>query len=331
MAHMVRALLAALALLTLAACPSSDQTLVLIGGERVDARGLDEAPLSVLPSGALFIGQLDARALFRSSLGGQVAQVVANLLPLGPESNFSPQRDVDKIVGAVYAMQGADFVAVLQGNFDLPALQRAALTRVQTPSGLPVVQTRYAGYDIFTVANVGFVALTPRTMLSGNETGMRRALDALRYGEAARRLPRWMTELLEDQRAAFAIVGDVAGQGVVAAAAPQLPFLNGLSLLRVQGNFEAPGMNVVGSLTYADGDQAGQGAQGLGQLQQLAYFGSLLATWGFGGSMPELEVAQQGTNVAFATKVDTGMMNLVLSLLVNATRPGPGQPSIWGG
>ena len=70
----------------LAGCPSTDQTLVLIGGQRVDAGAVDRDPLSVLPSGALFIGTLDAEALFRSQLGAQVNTIVSTLLPLGPES-----------------------------------------------------------------------------------------------------------------------------------------------------------------------------------------------------------------------------------------------------
>jgi len=311
------------AALTLVGCPKTDQSLVLIGGEQLSAETIDSQPLNILPSGALVLGTLDAAALFKTNLGAQVGQIVAKVLPLGPESGFVPARDVHRIYGAIYAMQGADFAAVVQGNFNVAAIQQAADRQAQTPSGAQLVRTRYGSYDIYTVANVGFVVLTQRTILSGNETGMRRALDRLRHGPLNSALPAWMVELLQEQpgtqtgQAAFAVVGDVTGQGVVAAAGERLPFLASLRLVRVRGNFQPPGMNVVGSLTYADAESATKGAVGLGQLQQYAYLATLLATWGFGGRTPDLEVTQQEANVAFATQIDTGTISALLSLMVN--------------
>ncbi len=309
------------AVLALLGCPKTDQSLVLVGGKTLAVEVIDDQPLNVLPSGALLLGTLDVEALFKTNLGGQVGRIVAGLLPLGPESGFVPARDVKRIYGAVYAMQGADFAAVIQGNFNVAAIQQAAQTRAQTPSGAQLVRTRYADYDIYTVANLGFVVLTQRTILSGNETGMRRALDRLRFGPFNQALPSWMVELLQEKpgtqggQAAFALVGDVTGQGAVEAAADKLPFLAALRLLRVRGNFQPPGMNVVGSLTYVDAATAAKGAEGLGQLQQYAYLASLLATWGFGGKAPALEVTQQDANVAFATEIDTGTINMLLTLV----------------
>jgi hypothetical protein len=209
---------------------------------------------------------------------------------------------------------------------------------------LPLVATRYGDYEIYTVANVGFVPLTSGAILSGNETGMRRALDRLRYGHLEQGLARWMRDLLAQvgaplaagqapvaARPAFAMVGDVAGQGALAAASPQLPFLEGLSMIRVLGNFEAPGMNMVGSLSYADHDKAAAGSQKLDQLQQLAYMASLFATWGLGGRMPDMQVTQQGNDVAFATQLDAAMLNVMLSMIGNALKPVAGQPTFWGG
>jgi hypothetical protein len=309
------------ALMALLGCPKTDQSLVLVGGKPLAVEAIDGQPLNVLPSGAIVLGTLDAEALFKTNLGGQVGRIVAGLLPLGPESGFVPARDVKRIYGAVYAMQGADFAAVVQGNFNVAAIQQAAQTRAQTPSGAQLVQTRYAGYDIYTVANIGFVVLTQQTILSGNETGMRRALDRLRFGPFTQALPSWMVELLQEKpgtqagQAAFAVVGDVTGQGVVEAAADQLPFLGALRLLRVRGNFQPPGMNVVGSLTYGDAAAAAKGAEGLGQLQQYAYLVTLLATFGFGGRAPDLEVTQQDANVAFASQIDTATINLLLTMM----------------
>ena len=56
-------------------------------------------------------------------------------------------------------MQGADFCAVLQGRFDVPAIERAASARAATPSGVALVKTRYGDNDLYTVANVGSTSL----------------------------------------------------------------------------------------------------------------------------------------------------------------------------
>lgn len=309
-------------LLFSAGCPKTDQSLVLLGGETVDAVVIDGDPLAVLPAGALVVGQLDAQALFATNLGGHVARIVTNLLPLGPESGFVPSRDVRQIHGATYAMQGADFCAVIQGTFDEEAIRRAAQVRAQTPSGVPVVATHYGGNVIYTVANVGFVLLTQRTILSGNETCMRRALDRLRSGRLGHSLQPWMHELLDKEKASLVVVGDLTGQGVVEAAADSFPFLAGLRLVRVLGNFQQPGANLVGSLTYRDAMTATRGAQTIHQLQQVAAFANLLSFLGLAPVIPPITVAQQGNDVAFAVSIDTSTAVMLLDMLVRASQQG---------
>ncbi|MEO5726317.1 MAG: hypothetical protein ABI134_25830, partial [Byssovorax sp.] len=121
-------LLCALTLVPAAGCGGSADY-GLIGGEKVDASLIDRDPIALLPRGALVLGSLDATAMFQSKWGAEAAQIVQTLLPLGPESNFVPTRDVTRVVSGVYAMQGADFCAVVQGNFDLVAIQRAVDAR----------------------------------------------------------------------------------------------------------------------------------------------------------------------------------------------------------
>ncbi len=317
------AVLALIALLCalLSGCPRTDQSLVLVGGQRVDAARIDGDPLGLLPGGAILTGTLDARALFASPMGAQMTQIVEQLVPLGPESRFVPKRDVARVHGAVYAMQGADFCAVIQGSFDVAAIEQAAQARLATPRGVRLVATPYAGYSIYTVANQGFVVLTPQTVLSGNETGMRRALDRLRFGRLSHDLEPWMDELLRGESAAFAVVGDVGKQGVLEAAGGGLPFVNGMRLVRVLGNFRPPGMNLVGSATYADATSAAEGAESVGRLREVASLVSLLAAFGIGAQFPTFEVQQQGNDVAFATSADTGFMQLVLATIAQAFRP----------
>jgi hypothetical protein len=304
---------------------SGDQSLVPIGGQRVDATTIDSAPLTLLPRGALFIGRLHADALFRTSFGGQVANIVTTVLPLGPESGFVPARDVKRVYGALYAMQGADMAAIVQGNFNVDAMEKAAQVRARTPSGTPVVETSYGGYTLYTVANMGFVVLTPTTILSGNETGIRRAIDRLRYGNLKSELPTWMNEVFDAAQGDFAMAGDLREQGVVGAARDRLPFVDGLQLVRALGNFGAPGMNVVGNLTYRDDITAAQGAATLGELRKLAYFLTLMSNLGIGGgSAPEIKTQQLGNSVQFATEIDTQLANVVLSMMGKLLKPGSG-------
>jgi hypothetical protein len=317
------ALAIAAALLAPAAggCSGAGESLVLIGGQAVDAATIDRDPLALLPSGILMLGYLDASAMWTSGLGGEVDQLVSNLLPLGRESNFVPSRDVTRVYGGLYAMQGADFCAVVQGNFDIDAIRRAADARSQTPLGAPIVKSRYAGTDLYTTGNVGFVVLTSHTILTGNETGMRRALDRLRVGKLERSVPVWMIALAETKNASFALAGDLTGQAAVSTAAQQIPFLAGLRYVRIVGNFQPPGINFAGALTYADPQAAASGAVALRNLEQIARIASFLSSWGFGaGSVPPMQVAQSQNDVAFTLPLGDGMVRMLIRTASDAIR-----------
>jgi hypothetical protein len=304
-----------------AGCSGTDDGALLIGGERVDGAVIDRDPLALLPSGIVMLGYLDAATMFSSKLGPEVSQLVTGLLPLGPESNFVPSRDVVKVYGGLYAMQGADFSVVLQGNFDTQAIYRAAEARAATVAGTPLVKSRYAERDLFTVGNIGFVLLTSHTVLSGNETGIRRALDRLRFSKLERSMPRWMTDLVSTQGAAFAVAGDMTKQqGAVDAGSQRLPFLAGLRYMRVIGNFQPPGMNFAGALTYADPAAASLGSASLQNLQQIASFMSILSSWGMGPSVPPLQVAQSGNDAAFTMTLDESLVRILLRLAAETAR-----------
>ena len=316
----VAAALAAIPLLGPSAC-ARNQNLVLVGSVRIDPLKLDGETLALLPSGAIVLWRLDASRLFATSFNRSVTDLTTNLLPIGPESNFVPARDVRQITGALYAMQGADFCAVLQGNFDEATIRAAAARRARTPSGIPLVRTDYAGAEIFTVANLGFVVLSAHTILSGDETALRRALDRMRFAKLEHDLPAWMHKILSDGRAAFAVVGDVGGQAAVAAAQNDLPFVAGLRFVRVLGNFEPPGANVVGTMTYADEPAASFGAERLRNLAQLNFIAGMFSAFGFGGAAPPMKVAQAGTDVAFASGFDASMIGFLLDMAGQMTRP----------
>lgn len=306
-----RILLCALALVPASGC-SGNNDYGLIGGEKVDASLVDRDPLALLPRGVLVLGSIDAAAMFQSTWGPEVEQIVQTLLPLGPESNFVPTRDVTRVVSGLYAMQGADFCAVVQGNFDLVAIQRAVDARAFTIDGAPLVKTRYAGNDLYTAGNLGFTLVTPHTVLSGNETGMRRALDRLRFGKLERAVPKWMLDLADTKGATMAIAGDLGGPDAVDVTSAKVPFLGSMRSVRVLGNFLPPGMNFAGTLSYADAAGAASAAQTLRQAQQIAQITSMFTSIGWGAAIPTPEIAVQQSDVAFTVKVDDNFMHVLL-------------------
>lgn len=310
--------------------------LVPIGGETLDAATIDKDLFALLPAGIIVFGNLDARSLFATEIGGDIASLIASVVPLGPESNFSIGRDVSRVVGGVYAMQGVDFCVAVRGNFDVAAINAAATNRATVPSGAPIVRTQYGPYQLFTVANLGFVMLTPSTMLSGNEIGMRRALDRLRYNRLGRAIPSWMIGFAESTGSVFSVAGDFGAESapsigpnglltsaprassaaapILAAAAQNFPFLADLRALRVVGNFQSPGMNLAGALTYGSPERAEAGGVALRNLASMAQFAGIFSSFGFGG-LPNAQIAVNGSDVGFAQPIDVGFARMAIGML----------------
>lgn len=297
-------------------CGGADDNLILIAGQPIDPLTIDRDPLALLPGKPVLLGYLDAVEMFRSNLGSDVNQIVTMILPLGPESNFVPARDVKKVYGGIYAMQGADFCAVLQGDFDVAAIRRAADARTVVASKVPLVHSRYSEMDLYTAGNVGFVVLSPHTILTGNETGMRRALDRLRRDKLVRSLPNWMVDLsTSSPGAAFTLAADFGGQSAVDAATQKMPFLVGLQKVRLIGNFKDPGINMAGSFTYADAPSAAAGAGQLADLQKLTGFMSLLASLGLMGTVPTMQVEQRTNDLAVTMPMDASFARFLLGMV----------------
>ncbi len=285
------------------ACGGND-SLVLVAGERVDGAKLDSDPVSILPPGIIMFGYVDAATMFHSSLGPDVGQMVQTLLPLPPESGFVPSRDVTRIFAGVYAMQGADFCAVIQGTFDTEAIRRSVDGRNVSLAGVPLSKHRYADNDLFTAGNIGFTLLTAHTVLTGNEIGIRRALDRIRFGKLTRAVPEWMTNLGRTPGATFSLAGDFSQQSAGGAAVQSMPFLSGATTIRLLGNFQAPGINFAGTLTFQDETSAESSASAIGTINSISPFMSLLSTIGLGITIPPISVARQNKDVGFTTSVD---------------------------
>jgi hypothetical protein len=285
---------------------------VLVAGQRVDSAKLDADPVSILPSGILMFGYMDAATMFQSSLGPEISNLVQTLMPLPPEAGFVPTRDVTRIFAGVYAMQGVDFCAVVQGNFDIEAIRRAEGTRALSLAGVPMVKNRYADNDLYTAGNIGFTILTSHTALAGNETGMRRALDRIRYGKLARAVPEWMTNVGRTPGAALSLAGDLGAGSTGGAAVQSMPFLSGATALRLVGNFQAPGMNLAGTLSFADEGAAQASASGMESINSISPFMSLLASIGLGITIPPIKVARKDKDVGFAVAMDESTARTLL-------------------
>lgn len=304
-------LLAAASALPLASCGGGD-SLVLVAGQRVDSARLDADPVSILPPGILMFGYIDAAAMFHSSLGPDVGSMVQTLLPLPPEAGFVPSRDVTRIFAGTYAMQGADFCAVVQGNFDVDAIRRSVDTKTPGLAGVPLSKHRYADNDLYTAGNIGFTLLTAHTALSGNETGMRRALDRIRYGKLDRAVPEWMTNLGRTPGAAFSLAGDLSSASPGGAAFQSMPFFSGASTLRLVGNFQSPGINFAGTLTFNDEAAAESSASTMQSLNSISPFVSLLSAIGLGISIPPIKVARSSKDVGFTIAMEEGTARTLL-------------------
>lgn len=167
------------------------------GGKKPEPNTPVEASKSGVDSYALFaagaigMGSLDVQALFRSGKTGEsLGQLISNYSPLGPESGFSIESNVDRVTCASYQLETADVLCVAEGRFDAERLDKAAAEIEAKAKGDPatagklpaVVRTPYAGRTLITAANIGFVVFDSTHLLAGTENAMRRALDRVRDG-----------------------------------------------------------------------------------------------------------------------------------------------------
>jgi hypothetical protein len=299
-------------------CKHNDGDSVVVTGEgaRLSSETIDNDPMALLPANPIAVSWVDAQAFFASPFGAELSRIAAQRLPIGAEAGFVAQRDLKKLVGGVYSFAGADAVAVAQGDFDPVKIGAAADAHATTPVGVPLVHSRYAGNDVYTAGNVGFTVVTRHTMLIGNETGMRRALDRIRDNRLKREVPEWMAKLIETPQAALVCAGDVEGQPQVANVARLAPFLNGLRNFRVLGNFQSPGLNLAGSLAYPDAASAAAGASSLRSLTQPSTLTALLALLGLGSPLRDVQISTQDKETTFVAGLDAQSLTRLLSQLM---------------
>jgi hypothetical protein len=155
--------------------------------------------------------------------------------------------------------------------------------------------------------------VTTHTVLVGNQTGMRRALDRIRDNRLRREVADWIVQLVEHPQASMALAGDVTSRPEVAALARSLPFLNGLTTFRILGNFQSPGLNLAGTLSYPNPASAAAGAESLRSAGQMAGALNLLAMFGMGLPLRKLDVSTQGNDTMFVAGIDAQALAQLLS------------------
>jgi hypothetical protein len=264
---------------------------------------IDADPLALLPGSAVTISTIDARAFYTSdTLGADLAALSERLMPIGDEAGFKASRDVDRIIAATYSSAGVDVAAVVSGRFDEAKIQQAAEAHTQTRGGGVIAESTYTGRRVYTVSDVGFTILTPKTALVGTQTGIRRALDRIHDGHPKREVPAWVQQTIDTPNAAATVSADL-GEPITNAAigALSLPWAKGVNKVRVVADFKPPGMHVAGTITYVDAASAAAGSSGL---QQAATMANLVALTGLVPKLTDVTISTVDTNVECAFSVD---------------------------
>ncbi len=272
--------------------------------------GMDDA-LALLPGNAIAVGTVDARAFFGSStFGADVSKMVEKYLPIGQEAGFQASRDVDRVTFASYSYQGVDAAAVVIGRFDEAKIKTVAAQHTPTKGGGYLVASQYAGRDVYTMNNIGFTLLSGTRAIAGTESGIRRVLERIKDGRVKRDIAKWMLDTVETSGAAVAVAGDFATQPMPAEALRQVPvpFVQTLKTLRVLVSFKEPGMQVAGSLGYADATAAGTAAEQVRQTANLTKWLSLV-----GIKVQNVDVKTEQSDVQVKLEIDDQSLRQLLS------------------
>jgi hypothetical protein len=298
----MRKTFAALALaLAAVSCGGGNKDAVTPNG--AEAQSIDSDPAALLPSGAMMIAKVDAKAMFASnSVGGQVGTLVERLLPIGDEAGFKASRDLDSALVGTYSVQGVDAVAVLSGTFDEQKIEQVAATHTPTKGGGTLVASDYQGRKVYTMNNVGFTVLSSKTVLAGTDTMIRRSIERIKDGRVKRDQPPWMLQTVDTPNAAFAGAADFANQPIGAASVGMvpLPWVKGLKAVRLIGNFKDPGLNIAATLTYPDPTTAQAASE---DVKRTASMASLLALVG-GPQLKNLDIKPEDADVQVKFAVD---------------------------
>jgi len=309
-------------------CSGSQETIIRTAdGVELTADDIDRDPMALLPGGMVGLASVDAQKLFASQFGEKLLNLVQRLAPLPASTGFEPRRDLHRLYLGLYSMQGIDVAGVAVGAFDPEAIERAAERSDRTLQGVPIVKSTYSERTMYTAQNLGFVVLTHKTALFGNETGIRRALDRIDEARVQKQVPAWAADLLENPNASMMAALNLRAQPMTDAVQKKLPFLQGMQSVRLLGNFEPPGVNFAGTAAYEDAAAAQRGEAALKEshatLQTLGFFSAWV---GLPQPVKRLETRSEGDEVKFVVGIDAQAMGTLLDFAANAL-PAPAAPA----
>jgi hypothetical protein len=313
--------------LNLTGCAKDYNTVVEAdGGKEAPPATIDQDPWAVLPAGAVGWLYLDAQQLFASRFGPTLLQVVERRTPFLPDAGVDSRRDVLAFHLGAYSIQGLDFVGVVHGNFDPATIAASAEKNPVTPLGVRLTLTSYGGRTLYMAEELGFTPVTNKTLLVGNQMGMRRAIDRIRTGKLKREIPAWLEKQL-GTGAPIVMSLNLKQSPVSNATRQQLAFLQGMATLGLLGNFQDPGLNLAGTAGYGSAAEATRGAENLEALTEtIQSVGGLLAWIGVAQPLRQVRSQVRETDVQFVAEVDGLGLDSLLSQVDRFLPTPPGAP-----
>ena len=304
---------ALLVLAMLFGCSKAPDVVAYTPAEKKAEPAVDADPLALLPSGMIGLVALDMKPLLSASFGNEMAALSERFAPLPRSADFDPRQDVDRVIIATYSLQGVDYIGVARGRFNRAAIEEAAKSGEPSPLGAPIAQSTYAGRSVIAVQDAAMTVLSDQTVLFGSTTALQRALDRIQEGHVERKLPSWLDKLLATPNAPIVAGLDLAGQAPPDALRRQLSFLDGLETARVVGNYESPGLNLAGTLTYGEAAAAERGAESLNRTQELmARYEWVFKALGVGQPLERLQAEPRDKEATFVVAVNGDALRQLL-------------------
>lgn len=233
-------------------------------------------PYTLLPPAAVVVVKVHAKAVFgNGAIGGDVATLADQFVPLGNDAGFHPKTDVDEVLAAGYATSGGDVAAVLVGRFDVDRIAHATKTK----RAGTIVSEPHPGGTLYRSGREAWSPLTAKTLIAGTPEGVRDVLDCVAKGTLDRWEPAWMLTTLETPSVTFAVAGDFASRPLAAAAigVVSLPWVKGIHQVRATGVLRADALDVDATVTYGNPGEAKDAEGGMRRsVQMLDVLGAVL-------------------------------------------------------
>lgn len=255
-----------------------EQIVETAAGRRAAPEEVDRDPWRLLPGGAVTWGRLDVQAANEAVFAKELQTWFEHSLPVSGKLGIDFAQDVDEVVLGLYATAGSDVAAVARGRFEERALKEAIEQEPVNAGQRPIVTHRFAGQQVYVSGSWALAPITSATIVFGTEIGVRRVLERIEEGRLARVLPAWFEQMLEVKEASMVVGVDLDAQPVPSVLRTRLAFLDGLRAGRFLWNFQEPGLNGAGTLTYDTPASAQKAASGLGELSETLRRSELLLT-----------------------------------------------------